>query len=80
MTNERVCRGAAFDVDSAILNKRNAISGRDSLILYVQFVEAELFLRGVGNSLANEECVARRLTIGIKIGERYGAFSIAESD
>ena len=78
LTLQRIGGRAAFDIDGAVLDERDAVGRSDRLILDVKLREAEFLLDGIRNALADREGIACRLAVGVEVGERNRTFAVAE--
>ena len=78
LTGLGVRRGAAFNVNRAVLDERNSVRARDGLILDRQVRHVEFLLHGLADGLADFEAVARGRAVSLQVGERNGSFAVAE--
>src|SRR5262249_4107315 len=71
---------AAFEVDGAIRDQRNAGSRGDRIELDLQLVELELALHRVDDPVAEIHRIADDLLLVVVIGERHGRFAMSQRD
>ncbi|MCY1553714.1 hypothetical protein D9M68_902250 [compost metagenome] len=71
---------AAFQVDGAVGQQRNARGRRRRVVAHLQLGQLQRRLYVLGDFLADFHCVADRLLVAVQVGERDRGLGMAEGN